>query len=83
MPFPYIGGINLHMADGNESKRGIVEFIFWWLAFITIGLLLAMVKYPEILFAKKILIAAKGSFGSAIVITLLNRLLQAILKRIG
>ena len=72
----------------GDNKKAITEFIFWFIAISMVRLVILLliltvtnIKPPA--YSNSILFRAfEGTFLQAIIITLLNRLLQPFLKRI-
>ena len=76
------------MSTRSETKRGLFELAFWFIALSVLRIALALLvvafmpKFQNGAMGYILLTAAKGSLGMAIVITLLNRLLRRFLDRI-
>ena len=77
------------MVDKIEPKKVVIEFIFWFIALAVFHLISLYLKYlytPEYFINRKhgfVFLVFEGNFISAIALSLLNRFLQIILKRVN
>ena len=74
---------NIHsMANKTETKKALIEVIFWFVFLILANFLFSYLRSTTIDFDTRLHISTRSAFFSAILLTLVNRLLQSILKRV-
>jgi cell division protein FtsW (lipid II flippase) len=66
-----------------ENKKAFVEILFWFAAGIVLTFLFSFIRYRDMDIPHRLYTSMKGSILFAILMTLLNRLLHLVLKRIN
>jgi hypothetical protein len=75
------------MDDRVNVKKAFIEFAFWFISFTVLRLLLSFlitgfVTHAKLSAGERLTMGLKGSFATALIVTLLNRLLKRILERV-